>query len=78
VHDPCAVSWVIDPTIVPTQRMRVDIETDAEFSYGRTVCDVYGVTGRDANAEVGQGLEVDRFWALMIGAIASYREPDAP
>jgi inosine-uridine nucleoside N-ribohydrolase len=77
VHDPCAVAWVIDSTIVPTQRMRVDIETDAEFSYGRTVCDVYGVTGRDANAEVGQGLEVDRFWALMIGAIASYREPDA-
>jgi inosine-uridine nucleoside N-ribohydrolase len=77
VHDPCAVAWVIDPTIVPTQRMRVDIETDAEFSYGRTVCDMYGVTGRDANAEVGQGLEVDRFWALMIGAIASYREPDA-
>ncbi len=73
VHDPCAVAWVIDPSIVPTARMRVDIETEAEFSYGRTVCDVYGVTGRQANAEVGTSLEVDRFWDLLIGAIASYR-----
>ena len=77
VHDPCAVAWVIDSSMVPTQRMRVDIETDAEFSYGRTVCDLYGVTGREPNAEVGMGLEVDRFWALMIGAIASYREANA-
>jgi inosine-uridine nucleoside N-ribohydrolase len=77
VHDPCAVAWVIDPTIVPTQRMRVDVETEAEFSYGRTVCDAYGVTGREANAEVGTGLEVERFWALMIEAIASFRGAEA-
>jgi len=73
VHDPCAVAWLIDPTIVPTRRMRVDIETNAEFSYGRTVCDVYGVTGRAPNADVAVGLEVDRFWDLMISAVASYR-----
>jgi inosine-uridine nucleoside N-ribohydrolase len=73
VHDPCAVARVIDPSLVPTQRMRVDIETAAEFSYGRTVCDLYGVTGREANAEVGTGLDVERFWDLLIGALASYR-----
>lgn len=73
VHDPCAVAAVIDPSIVPTRAMRVDIETNAEFSYGRTVCDVYGITGREANAEVGTDLEVDRFWDLLVGALASYR-----
>jgi len=73
VHDPCAVAWLLDPTIVPTKPMRVDIETRAEFSYGRTVCDVYGITGREPNAEVGVGLDEGRFWDLMIGAIASYR-----
>ena len=77
VHDPCAVAWVIDPTIVPTERMRVDVETQAEFSYGRTVCDLYRVAGREPNAEVGMGLEVERFWDLMIGALASYRERSA-
>ncbi|MDP9467264.1 MAG: nucleoside hydrolase [Chloroflexota bacterium] len=74
VHDPCAVAWLIDPGIVPTRRMRVDIETRAEFSYGRTICDVHGVTGRPANVEVGVDLEVDPFWDLVIGALASYRE----
>ena len=74
VHDPCAVAWQIDATIVPTRHLRIDIETDAEFSYGRTVCDVYGVTAREPNADVATGLEVARFWDLMIDAIGSYRE----
>ena len=77
VHDPCAVAWLIDAAIVPTRPMRVDIETEAEFSYGRTVCDLYGVTGRDPNADVGVGLEVERFWDLLIGAVASYRQSSA-
>ena len=76
VHDPCALAWLIDPSIVPTRRMRVDIETQAEFSYGRTVCDVHGVTGRPPNAEVGMDLAVERFWELMIGAVASYAEAE--
>ncbi len=74
VHDPCAVAWQIDASIVPTRDLRVDIETQAEFSYGRTICDLYGVTGRPPNAAVAVDLEVDRFWDLMIGAIASYRD----
>ncbi len=74
VHDPCAVAWQIDASIVPTRDLRVDIETQAEFSYGRTICDLYGVTGRSPNAAVAVDLEVDRFWDLMIGAIASYRD----
>jgi inosine-uridine nucleoside N-ribohydrolase len=77
VHDPCALAWLIDSSIVPTRRMRVDIETQAEFSYGRTVCDVHGVTGRPPNAEVGMDLAVERFWDLMIGAVASYAEAES-
>jgi inosine-uridine nucleoside N-ribohydrolase len=77
VHDPCAVAWLIEPGIVPTRRMRVDIETRAEFSYGRTICDLYGVTGRPPNADVGVDLEVDRFWDLVVGALASYRQRGA-
>lgn len=72
VHDPCAVAWLIDATLAPTRRMRVDIETRGEFTYGRTVCDVNGITGRPPNAEVATGLDADRFWDLMIGALASY------
>ncbi len=72
VHDPCAIAWLLDPAIMPTSRMNVAIDTESELSYGRTVCDVYGTTGRPANAEVGTDLDADRFWERMIAAIGSY------
>ena len=73
VHDPCAVAWLIDPALVVTRTMNVAIDTRSELSYGRTVCDVYGTTGRAPNADVGMALDVERFWELLIGALASYR-----
>ena len=52
--------------------MHVAIDTRSELSYGRTLCDVYGTTGPAPNAKVGLALDADRFWELMIGALASY------
>lgn len=74
VHDPCAVAWLIDPTLVTTRPMHVAVDTRSVLSYGRTVCDVYGTTGRPPNAEVGVALDAERFWDLVIHALASYRE----
>lgn len=71
VHDPCAVAAIIDPTLVAARHMNVAIELDSELTLGETVCDVYGTTDRAPNADVGMDLEVDRFWELMIGAIAA-------
>lgn len=73
LHDPCAVAAVIDPTVVHASPMNVAVELDSELSLGRTVCDVYGTTGRAPNADVATGLEVDRFWDLMLAALATYR-----
>ena len=36
--------------------MNVEIETTGEFTRGRTVADVYGISGRAANAEVAMGM----------------------
>ena len=73
VHDPCAVAAVIHAGVVPTRHLNVAIDTDSELSAGRTVIDVYGTTGRGPNADVGMDLEVERFWELMLEAIATYR-----
>lgn len=73
VHDPCAVAAALDPAMVETVHVNVAIDTTPGLSYGRTVCDMYRTTGRAPNADVGVDLQVDRFWELMIGAIASYR-----
>ena len=75
VHDPCAVAAIIEPSIVPTRHMNVEVDTVSELSLGRTVCDVYGTTGRPPNADVGLDLDADRFWDLMVSALRSYTTP---
>jgi inosine-uridine nucleoside N-ribohydrolase len=72
VHDPCAVAHVIDATLLRSKPMRVDVELRGEFTAGRTVCDVYGITGRAANVEVGLEIDVPRFWDLLIETLATY------
>jgi inosine-uridine nucleoside N-ribohydrolase len=72
LHDPCAVAAVIDPSLVTTHRMYVAVETKGEHTLGRTVCDVYGVLGKRPNATVGYGLDVERFWDLLIETLAAY------
>jgi inosine-uridine nucleoside N-ribohydrolase len=72
VHDPCAVAVVIDPTIVSVRELHVEIETASQWCDGRTVCDVYGTQRREPNASVGYGLDVERFWNLLIEMILTY------
>ena len=72
VHDPCAVAAVIDPTILRAHDMHVEIETTGEWTSGRTVCDVYDTLGKEPNARVGYGLEVERFWDMVIDTILTY------
>jgi pyrimidine-specific ribonucleoside hydrolase len=77
VHDPCAVAAVIDPSIVPTQHLNVTIETKSELTVGRTVIDIHRRSGRTPNVDVALGLDVGRFWDLVIAALARYREGPA-
>jgi inosine-uridine nucleoside N-ribohydrolase len=57
LHDALAVAHLIAPEVIRTRKLNVEIETDGELTRGRTVVDVYGITGKPANAEVA--LEVD-------------------
>ena len=66
LHDPCAVAAVIEPDIIQAREMYVAIETRGEWTAGQTVCDAYGKLGRAANARVGYGLQVERFWNMLI------------
>ncbi len=72
VHDPCAVAAVIDPSILKAQMMHVEIETAGTWTSGSTVCDVHHVWQKEPNARVGYGLEVERFWDMLIETILSY------
>ena len=72
VHDPCAVAAVIDPDILQAHTIHVEIETEGEWTSGRTVCDIYGVLGKEPNVRVGYALDVPRFWEMLISTILMY------
>jgi inosine-uridine nucleoside N-ribohydrolase len=69
LHDPVAVAAVLEPGLLRTRPMRVDIECESDLTRGETVCDFYGVTGRAPNAEVGVELDRERFFRLLYGAL---------
>jgi inosine-uridine nucleoside N-ribohydrolase len=78
LHDPCAVAQVIQPGIVRTQPMAVEVDLSRGPSYGRTVCDRLGVLHRQPNVDVGIGIDVGAFWDLLVEAIAGYGDRAIP
>jgi len=69
LHDPVAVAAVLEPAILTTRRMRVDVECESELTRGETVCDYHGVTDKPPNADVGVALDRERFFELLYGAL---------
>ena len=69
IHDAVAVAQLAVPALVRTQPYRVDIETTSELTRGRTVVDLYGLTGRPANVDVGRDIDRDAFIELLIDAV---------
>src|ERR671912_1442776 len=69
LHDPVAVAAVLEPGLLKTRPMRVDVECESDLTRGETVCDFYGVTGRAPNAEVGVDLDHRGFFDLLYGVL---------
>lgn len=72
LHDPIAVAYVIDPTIIETADAFVEVETMPGICYGRTVCDLEGVSRRTANGKVGIKLDTERFWELLFDTLMNH------
>lgn len=71
LHDPVAVAAVLEPGVLRTRPMRVDVECESDLTRGETVCDFYGVTGKTPNADVGVELDRERFFELLYRALGS-------
>jgi inosine-uridine nucleoside N-ribohydrolase len=70
LHDPVAVAAVMEPDLLKTRLMRVDVECDSDLTRGETVCDFHGVTGKSPNAEVGVELDREHFFELLYDALS--------
>lgn len=67
LHDPLAVGVVIDPDLVRTQPLYVQVETRGEITAGMTVADrrPFRAAGR-SNIEVALEVDADRFLSLFM------------
>jgi len=65
IYDACAVAAVIEPEILETKPMHVDIELTGAYTRGRTVADARPSCPQPANVDVGVGFNRDRFLQIM-------------
>ena len=65
VHDPTTIAYIIDPECIEVKPMFCEIELWSEKSYGRTICDYFGILKKEPNVDVAIKLDFDRFWNLV-------------
>jgi purine nucleosidase len=86
MYDPLAVGTAIDPSIVSTQPMHVDVESRGEFTRGETVANRHDTVERNAlhgdryiiegvdhvepNVEVCTGVKAEKFLQLLNSRLA--------
>lgn len=69
VHDPCAVAYVIDPSIVETVKVPISIELQGALTTGMTVADFRSEPPSDCHTWAATKLDFERFWDLIIDAL---------
>jgi purine nucleosidase len=76
IHDPLAVAAAMDPTLVRTEALSVQIELAGRLTAGETVTDWRRVWGRDPNVDVAVEADTQRFmdrFVERVGALAAGR-----
>jgi inosine-uridine nucleoside N-ribohydrolase len=66
VHDALAVCAIIDPTILTTEFIPVDVEVYAELSIGRTVCDFRSRGSKPANVHFATDADEPKFVRMLL------------
>ena len=74
MHDVCAVMALIHPEVFTMQDMYVKVETEGMYTVGKTVGDIYGITGKTPNATCLMDVDRPEFVRLLIDYIRCYSE----
>ena len=72
VHDPTTIAYIIDPECIEVKPMFCEIELWSERSYGRTLCDYFGILKKEPNVDVAVKLDFDKFWNLVYENLKLY------
>jgi len=65
IYDACAVAGVIEPGLLTTRPMYVDVETTGELTLGRTVCSERPYPGLTRRVDVALQVDRSRFLEIM-------------
>jgi len=65
LHDPTCVAWLIDPSCIELKEMYTEVEIRSDKSYGRTLCDYFGVTENKPNSRVAVEIDQSKFWDIV-------------
>ena len=74
IHDPLATAAALDPGLVRTEALTVDVELDGTLTVGETVTDWRRVWGRPPNVEVAVEADAQEFlrrFVERVGGLAS-------
>jgi purine nucleosidase len=72
LHDPCVIAYLIQPGLFKLKSMHVAVDCTDGPSFGRTVCDVWGVTGKPENCDVALEADAPGFFELLTSRLARY------
>ena len=78
VHDPCAVAYVIDPSVLTVRKAPLDVELSGGLTLGMTVADFRSPAPDDCTTQVATAIDADRFWELVTDAIRALGDPVTP
>ena len=69
IHDALAVAAVIDPSVIITKFLNVQVEVLSKLTRGATVVDIYGATGKSPNTDVALEVDTPKFVGFMLDSI---------
>jgi purine nucleosidase len=76
IHDPLATAAVLDPGLIRTEALAVDVELDGTLTTGETVTDWRRVWGREPNVDIAVEADADEFlrrFVERVGGLAARR-----
>lgn len=71
VHDPFVVAAALDPALVRSQAVFVDVESGPGLAHGMTVADWRGLTGNPANLDVAVEADAETFLGRLVDRVGS-------
>ncbi|MCY1153077.1 MAG: nucleoside hydrolase [Sphaerochaetaceae bacterium] len=73
MHDPCAIAYLIDPTIFVSEDYHVDIETQGKYTTGMTIADKRINNSKEKNnVKALMDLDRERFVSLLESLCLKY------